>query len=60
MNGLSDNEAQFHTIKNIYARTNIIALKQKPEINNATIINFQILLERKTCQSVRTIIQTVF
>jgi hypothetical protein len=49
INGLSDHDAQFLTINNIYATTNKIPFKQKTRlINNEMITNFQTLLKKET------------
>ena len=48
INGLSDNNAQILTIKNICATINKLSLKQRTRlIDNETIMNFQPLQKRK-------------
>jgi len=45
INGLSNHNVQTHTIKNIYATTHKIPLKQRTRLTgNETIMNFQTLL----------------
>jgi len=53
INGLSDHYAQILTIKNVYATTNKFPLKQRIRlIGNETIMNFQTLLKKETCEFV--------
>jgi hypothetical protein len=53
INGLSDNNAQILTIKNIYATINRFPLKQRTRlIDNETIMTFHTLLRRETWESV--------
>jgi hypothetical protein len=53
INGLSDHDAQFLTINNIYAARNKIPLKQRTRlINSDTLTIFQTLLKQETWEYV--------
>jgi hypothetical protein len=52
-NGLSDHDDQFLTINNTVPATNIVSLEQRTrEINNETIMQFQLQLTNETWESV--------
>jgi len=55
INGLSNHDVQIHTIKNIYAITHKIPLKEGTRLtDNETIMNFQTLIRKETWEFVYT------